>query len=163
MLAQLHRNRCMSATAQSRCSVKSWALHDSSSRVMMVCLHFLTPKPGFPQRCAPLQQKKAFQYVKSGNKCRDFLQFRVKQGRQHNEPQSRNSHVLQHNLIKHLSLNPTPSSSSFCIHQRTGIMPTNFGRKTTVQLSVADLGRATTPNPSIAQCSAASESMRNIA
>ena len=42
-------------------------------------------------------------------------------------------------------------------------MPTFYAQKTTVQLSVADLGRATTPNPRTQQCHAASESIRNIA
>ena len=42
-------------------------------------------------------------------------------------------------------------------------MPTFFAQKTTVQLSVADLGRATTPNPRTQQSFAASESIRNVA
>ena len=42
-------------------------------------------------------------------------------------------------------------------------MPTFYAQKTTVQLSVADLGRATTPSPRTQQCLAASESIRNIA
>lgn len=42
-------------------------------------------------------------------------------------------------------------------------MPTFYAQKTTVQLSVADLGRATTPNPRTQQSLAASESIRNVA
>ena len=41
-------------------------------------------------------------------------------------------------------------------------MPTFSAQKTTIQLSVADLGRVTTPNPSIQQSFAASESIRNV-
>ena len=42
-------------------------------------------------------------------------------------------------------------------------MPTFYAQKTTVQLSVADLGRATTPNPRTQQSHAASEYIRNVA
>lgn len=42
-------------------------------------------------------------------------------------------------------------------------MPTLYGQKTTVQLSVADLGRATNANPKMQQSLAASESVRNVA
>ena len=42
-------------------------------------------------------------------------------------------------------------------------MPTFYAQKTTVQLSVADLGRATNPNPRTQQSLAASESIRNVA
>ena len=42
-------------------------------------------------------------------------------------------------------------------------MPTFYAQKTTVQLSVADLERATTPNPRTQQSLVASKSIRNIA
>lgn len=42
-------------------------------------------------------------------------------------------------------------------------MPTFYGRETTVQLSVAELGRATTSKPRTQQSLAASESIRNVA
>ena len=42
-------------------------------------------------------------------------------------------------------------------------MPTFYAQKTTIQLSIADLGRATTSNPRTQQSLAASESVRNVA
>ena len=42
-------------------------------------------------------------------------------------------------------------------------MPSFHGQKTTIQLSVADLGRATTTNPGLRQCIPVSESIQNVA
>ena len=42
-------------------------------------------------------------------------------------------------------------------------MPAFYGQDTTIQLSVADLGRAITTNPGIRQCPPVSESIQNIA
>ena len=48
-------------------------------------------------------------------------------------------------------------------NQRTGIMPTFHGQDTTIQLSVADLGRAITTTTGLRQSIPVSESIRNIA
>lgn len=93
-----------------------------------------------------------------------------KQSRQHkvlSEPLSIIPHVYinvsyhAHHQIQRRRL--LPVSSFICLHQRTGIMPTLYGKKTTVQLSVSDLRRATTPNPRTQQSPTTSASIRDIA
>lgn len=66
-------------------------------------------------------------------------------------------------FIIHIASLPHVLPNILILHRHIVKMPTFYACKTTIQLSVADITRATTPNPRSVQCPEASQNIRSTA